>query len=582
MRTIWIGCAIITAPIGCKPSDPPPVESVTSPLVGDEEPPSDQSQPADTPPDTLFTEITKSAGISFVHDAGATGQLYIPEGLGSGAAFLDFDRDGDLDIYFVQSGRIPGTQSGHVLPNKLYRNDGRGAFTDVTTESATGDTGYGLGVACADYDNDGDVDIYVTNYGPNVLFRNEGNGRFTDVSLSAGVANDGFGTSAVWFDYDHDGHLDLYIANYVVWRPADEGVCYSDGGIRDYCAPLTFPAQADVLYRNRGDGTFEDVSAAAGIAGPTYNGLGVVADDFNGDGRTDLYVANDQHPNLLWINQGDGTFRDQALLSGCAVNAVGMPEASMGIAAEDLDADGDVDLFMTHIRGETHTYFRNDGGFFEDVTAAMGLASWNVMNTGFGVGFFDFDNDGLADLFIANGAVNLASEPQRADNPYAERDHLFHRRDNGSFEDYRARAGDLCKPIEMGRGAVFGDFDNDGDVDLLVTNNRAAARLFRNDNPQPNHWALVQVLQRPDGRHSLGARIEIRCGDRKSARTVRRQYSYMSSCDPRVHFGLGNAERIDLLTVRWPTGESVQWTDLPADRIITAVRGRDQPTIETP
>ncbi|MCH7526254.1 MAG: CRTAC1 family protein [Planctomycetes bacterium] len=575
---VWTACVALVACADCKRSEPqhepPPVEDASNSAHPTDQPEALVTVPQGLESEALFSDITEAAGIDFVHDPGASGHFYLPEEMGPGGAFLDFDNDGDLDIYLVQSGRIPGTDDGAIVGNRLYRNDGHATFVDVTEQSGTGDTGYGLGCACADYDNDGDVDIYVTNYGPNVLLRNDGDGRFVDVSTSAGVAHQGFGTSAVWIDYDRDGYLDLYVANYVTWRPADEGVCYSDSGIRDYCTPLTYRGpQVDVLYHNRGDGTFDDVSAAAGINSAAYNGLGVVAADFDDDGWEDIYVANDQHPNLLWINQHDGTFRDDALIAGCAVNAVGMPEASMGVAAEDVDGDGKIDLFMTHIRGETHTYFRNEGGYFEDVTDAMGLGSWNVLSTGFGTGFFDFDNDGRLDLFIANGAVNRASDPIRPENPYAEHDDLLHRQSDGGFQNTADRCGDLCRVIDMGRGAVFGDVDNDGDVDLLVANNRGPVRLFRNNNRSGHHWTMIRVLAARSGRDAIGARIEIQCGQRRWCRTVRRQYSYLSSSDPRVHFGLGTAARIDRMTIRWPTGRTEQWTDLPVDRLITVREG---------
>ncbi|MEE9295782.1 MAG: CRTAC1 family protein [Phycisphaerae bacterium] len=560
-------CALIAAVAGCRPSD-----TARQP---------DDSLPENTPRRAAtaggwFRDVTQAAGIDFVHDPGATGQFYFPENMGSGGAFLDFDGDGLLDIYLIQSGRVPGTDSGSILTNRLYRNQGNLTFTDVTHGSGSGDTGYGIGCAAADYDNDSDIDIYITNVGPNVLLRNDGGGHFTDVSATAGVNDSGFGASAVWLDYDRDGYLDLYVANYIIWSVAVEGPCYAATGPRDYCKPLAYRPQADVLYRNRGDGSFEDVTVAAGIGAVRRNGLGVIAADVDGDGWEDIYVANDQHSNILWINQRDGTFRDNALVAGCAVNADGRPEASMGIAVDDLDNDGDVDLFVTHLRGETHTYYRNDGGFFEDATIAVNLAWWNVPDTGFGTGFFDLDNDGRLDLFVANGAVNLGGEPQRADNPYAERNRLLHQQPDGSFADAADQSGDLCKPIEMGRGAVFGDINNDGRPDLLVTNNRGPARLFLNNTPTNNHWLTVRALDARSSCDAIGARVDIQYGANKATRTVRSQYSYLSSSDPRVHFGIGKFTTIDRLTIHWPSTAIGQWMDIAADRIIVVREGQDE------
>jgi hypothetical protein len=514
----------------------------------------------------LFVEVAAEAGLDFVHENGATGEYYYPELMQGGCAFVDYDDDSFLDVYMVQSGRLPVDPANNPEGNRLYRNRGDGTFEDVTEVGGVGDRGYGSGVAAADYDRDGDVDLYVTNLGPNVLYRNEGDGTFTDVTAAAGVGDDGYGSSAAFVDYDDDGDLDLYVANYLDWSLGIERDCYSRGGMRGYCSPGVYARpQHDTLYRNEGDGTFTDVSKEAGILADAGHGLGVVANDLDGDGDTDIYLANDQMPNILWINEGDGTFVDEALVRGCALNAHGRPEAGMGVVAEDVDDDGDWDLFMCHIDGETNTFYRNDGGYFEDVTEMLGLGAVSQAYTGFGTSLFDYDCDGIQDIFIANGRVRLG-DTMRED--YSEPNQLLRGLGTGVFEDVSAQAGEALELLEVSRAAAFGDYDNDGDVDIVVNNNDGPARLFRNEACEGRHWISIQLRGRNLDRDAIGALVTVETDGQVRRRIVQPAYSYCASNDTRVHFGLGDRDAVDTLTVTWPDGRVERHTDVPADQFL--------------
>ncbi len=567
---IALCCLLLVLP-ACE-RDNPSVSAQPPPDSGRQPPPEARSATHER-----FVDITAAAGIDFVHDAGVTGKYYFPELEGSGAAWIDYDGDDDLDAYLVQGGRIPGEATGELLPNRMYRNNGDHTFSDVTDATRTADTGYGMGVYAADYDNDGDTDIYVTNLGPNVLLRNEGDGTFSHVSRQAGVDDPGFSLAAAFLDFDRDGWLDLYVANYVEWSPQRESTCYGINNVRDYCMPLSYPSARDTLYRNRGDGTFEDVSSASGIAAVARNGMGVACGDFNNDGWEDVYVGNDAQANLLWINNGDGTFTDRALMAGCALDENGKPEASMGIAVEDLDHDGDFDVLSVHVRGESHTFYRNDGGSFEDVTSRLNLADWNVPDTGFGVGFLDFDNDGRLDLFVADGAVNARAEPYRPDRPYAERNRLVRQLENGKFADITDSAGVALQSVEMSRGAAFGDYDGDGRVDILISNNRGPAQLLRNSDTSTSRWIRILAMGTQDNRDAIGARVAVVVGGKRYMRQVRPHYSYLSSSERTVHFGLGGADRVDAVDIRWPNGTTERWTGLDVGRVHTLKQGQGTP-----
>ncbi len=522
--------------------------------------------PADPSPDgAWFEEAAKASGLAFTHRPARAIRYWFPEIMGSGVGLFDYDGDDDLDVYFVQSGDLD--RSAAIGPGgQLFRNRGDGAFEDVTAAAGLGGTGYGMGCTCGDYDADSDIDLYVTNVGPNVLYRNNGDGTFADVTAEAGVGDAGWGTSCGFVDYDSDDDLDLYVVNYITWSPQHELRCSRASGEQDYCSPNNYNAPApSVLYRNDG-GRFSDVTVAAGLRKAFGNGLGLAWGDLNGDGRVDLYVANDGLPNQLWINNGDGTFFDQALLAGCAVNREGYAEAGMGVQAIDLEADGALDLFVTHLNNETNTFFSNRDGLFTDTTAALALAMPSLVYTGFGVGFADFDHDADLDLYVVNGRVTQWGPPIDANHPFAEPNQLYRNTGGHRFEEVLPRGGTAELLVDNSRGAAFGDVDNDGDVDIVVSNNGGDARLLRNTAGARGQWIMFRVLD-ARGRDALGSTVWIEAAGRKQRRDVQVAFSYCSSNDPRVHFGLGTANSVEKVTVRWPDGTQSTHGMLPAGRI---------------
>jgi hypothetical protein len=518
-----------------------------------------------------FEEVAAARGVKFRHLSGHTDRFLLPEIMGGGAALFDMDGDGDLDAYLVQSGSVLNP-SRKGDGNRLFRNRGDGVFDDVTAGSGAQAPGYGMGVAAGDYDNDGDADLYVTNLGSNVLLRNEGGGRFSDVTARAGVAGGGWSTSAAFVDYDADGDLDLFVARYIDWSPGTERQCFSLTGVPDYCSPRNYDAPTtDLLFRNNGDGTFADVSAAAGLKSAAGNGLGVVAADFNGDGRLDLFVANDGTPNHLWMNSGGGRFSEEALLAGVALDQDGRAKAGMGVHAADIDSDTDQDLLVVNLDGESDSFFRNERSYFVDDTAAVGLRTVSRPFTRFGMAFLDFNNDGLLDLFEANGRVGLQSE-RFADDPYAEPNILLRGVAGGRFEQV-PQAGVRKALVATSRAAAFGDIDNDGAVDILISNRDAPAHLLRNITPGRGHWLLLRVVDE-HGRDALGAELTIVIGPRQVRTDVRAAYSYMASNDPRVHVGLGTATRVDQVEVRWPGSRTLEsFGPSEADQVVTIRRG---------
>lgn len=522
-----------------------------------------------------LVDVAVASGVHFSHMRGPQVRYWFPEIMSGGAGMFDYDGDGDLDLYLVQGGDLD--PANRIKPgNQLFRNRGDGTFEDVTQAAGVGDTGYGMGCACGDYDGDGDIDLYVTNVGPNVLYRNNGDGTFTDVTAEAGVGEPGWGSSCAFVDFDGDEDLDLFVVNYVVWSIDGEIECFDENGQRDYCQPGNYGAPApDTLYRNEGDGTFVDVSATAGLRTAFGNGLGVACGDFNLDGRVDLYVANDGMLNQLWLNVGDGRFVDGALLAGCAVNIQGMAEAGMGVAAVDIDHDGDLDLFMTHLRGESNTLYLNQDGLFEDVTAGAGLSMPSIARTGFGMGFVDFDHDGELDLYIANGRVTHAASSWDPDDLYADPNQLSRGVGGGRFEEVRSESGPTASSGGTSRAAAFGDYDNDGDVDVLVVDSGARARLLRNDAGSRGHWVMFRVLNRR-GTDAVGAQVRVQAGGRRQWRLVQTAYSYCASNDPRVHFGLGAATQVDEVAVRWPDGKEELFGARPAGRVHELREGRGE------
>jgi enediyne biosynthesis protein E4 len=519
-----------------------------------------------------FEEVGARAGIGFVHTSGHRTKHLLPEIMGGGAALFDMDNDGFLDLYLVQSGSLLDDSAGG---NRLYRNRGDGTFDDVTERSGAGVRGYGMGVSAGDFDNDGFTDLYVTNFGHNVLLRNDGHGRFVDVTAKAGVAGSGWSTSAAFLDYDGDGALDLFVAHYLNWRPSAEVECFSLTGVPDYCSPASYDLpSAATLYHNNGDGTFTDVSARAGILGSVGNGLGVVAGDFDGDGRIDIFVANDRTPNHLWSNLGGGRFRESALTMGAALDEDGTAKSGMGVDAVDVDDDGNLDLLVVNLDGESDSFFRNRGRFFSDDTVSVGLRTTSRPFTRFGAAFVDFNNDGYLDLYEANGRVGLQSVRYGSD-PYAEPSLLFRGVAGPRFEEVSPRGGTKQPLVATSRAAAFGDIDNDGAIDVVVVNRDSRPYLLHNVVSPRGHWAMFRVIEE-HGRDALGTQVTLKVGDRTIRRDVRAAYSYLASNDPRVHIGLGSITTVQDVTVQWPDGTRERFGDLPADRIAVLRRGMGQ------
>jgi hypothetical protein len=520
--------------------------------------------------DAWFEEIAARAGIDFVHSSGHQVKHLLPEIMGGGVALFDLDNDGLLDLYFVQSGNLADPPAGGG--NRVYRNRGDRTFEDVTARSGGGVRGYGMGVAAGDFDNDGFTDLYVTNLGHNVLLRNDGRGHLVDVTAKAGVAGDGWSTSAAFLDYDNDGWLDLFVARYINWRPAAEVECFSLTGVPDYCSPASYDLpSASALYHNNRDGTFTDVSARAGIAAAVGNGLGVVAGDATGDGRVDIFVANDRTPNHLWINEGGGRFREAALAMGAALDQDGRAKSGMGVDAIDVDDDGDLDLLVVNLDGESDSFFRNHGGYFTDDTASTGLRTASRPFTRFGAAFVDFDNDGFLDLYEANGRVGLQSERYSSD-PYAEPSLLFRGLAGPHFQQVTPRGGTASPLVATSRAAAFGDIDNDGGIDIVVVNRDGRPFLLHNVVTPRGHWITFRVVE-DHGRDAFGAQVTATVGGRTIRRDVRAAYSYLASNDPRVHIGLGQEATVRDVTVRWLDGTHETFGDMPADRIGVLRRG---------
>jgi len=523
---------------------------------------------SDESPSPIFREVAEETGLRFHHSTGATGEYYLPEITGSGAALLDHDNDGDLDVYLLQGAAFGSDDKppsfsppeDHWPGNRLFRNDlipsGTLHFTDVTEAAGIGHNGYGMGAAVGDYDADGHLDLYVTNFGPNVLYHGNGDGTFTNVTSQSGTADDRWSTSATFIDYDHDGDLDLFYTNYVDFSIEKNRECREPAGARDYCDPALYTPVPDRLLRNDGQGRFTDATTAAGIDQAFGSGLGVTSADFNGDHLIDIYVANDGNPNQLWINQGKGRFEDTALASGAALNADGRAEAGMGVTAADFDQDGDHDLFMTHLARETNTLYLNDGkGLFEDATQRFGLAMSSFPFTGFGAAWFDYDADGFLDLFIANGAVTMVESQRGNPYPFRQTNQLFHNEVGKRFRDVSGEAGDALTQADVSRGASFGDIDNDGDIDIVVSNNNGPARLLLNETSNENAWLKLRLQSEGPNPEAIGAEVRVTRPDLPSlVRIVRRDGSYLSASDTQLHIGLGSVEP-NQVEVRWPSGE---------------------------
>jgi hypothetical protein len=558
----------------------------SGPAPGSAPPSATSPRGASAPSGEWFTDQAQASGIDFTHVNGATGQFYYPEILPPGVAFFDMDNDGDLDVYLVQGHPLGPGRPDPTLRGRLYRNDlevrpdGTRSlhFTDVTAQSGIDASGYGFGVAAGDIDNDGFVDLYLTSFGGNRLYRNNGNGTFTDITTQSGTSNQpGFGVSAAFLDYDRDGALDLYVGNNVNYRGLDkETVCPNPAGARDYCPPQIYGGFRDRLYHNDGQGHFSDVSARALIGLKPRPALGVSTADFNGDGWLDIYVADDGEDNLLWVNQKNGTFKELALTNGAAVTAEGKAEASMGVDAGDADNDGDEDLVMTELTSQGFNLFANDGAArFRDQGAVSGIGPASMPFTGWGTAFLDYDNDGWLDTFSANGTIIALEGHQRVPFPYDQHRLLFHNLGNGRFEDVSARAGAAFAQSESGRGAAFGDVDNDGDVDILVGNDAGRARLLINNVGNRHHWVGLRLLDAAGKRDMLGARVAVTTADGRTLwRRSRSDGSYASANDPRVLVGLGDAAGPVRVDVTWPDGTSERWSAVAADTWSVLRQGR--------
>ena len=535
----------------------------------------------------IFRDIAAEVGLNFHHFNGATGEYYMPEIMGAGVALFDYDNDGDLDVYLIQGTNLdsrgkllfpppPGWKPGNRLFRNMLAETGKLHFTDVTEQAGVGHVGYGMGVAVGDYDNDGFQDLYVTNFGQNVLYHNNGDGTFTDVTREAGVDDPRWSTCAAWLDYNGDGLLDLFVGNYVDFTVQGNKQCFGPTGEPDYCTPKAYQAVPCRLFQNLGNGKFADVTESSGLASSYGPALGVVCADFNGDGRPDIYVANDTAANRLWLNQGDGTFHEVALETGVAYSADGLPKAGMGVTAEDVENDGSEDILITNLMGEGVTLFHNNGkAEFDEVTAQYGLAQATFGFTGFGTKWFDYDNDGWLDLFIANGAVTRLEGERGKLFPFAQKNQLFHNEGEAKrFRETSSIAGPAFEHAEVSRGAAFGDIDNDGALDIVVTNNNGPVRLLHNQLGTRRHWLQVKLEGARTNRFGVGARVGVlRQGQKTLWRWAHTDSSYLSASDVRVHFGLGEKPQLDGLVVHWPNGLKEKWDSIQPDRIIKLRQG---------
>lgn len=517
-----------------------------------------------------FVEVTLEAGLTFTYVNGASGRKYMPEPMGSGAAFFDYDNDGYLDLYIVNGAPLPGFEYEEPPTNALYRNNGDGTFADVTVAAGVGDTGYGMGAAVGDYDNDGDRDLYVTNFGPNVLYRNNGDGTFTDVTVTAGVGDRGWGTNAAFVDYDQDGDLDLYVANYMEFDVRHNIAC-RQGRVRAYCGPTAYPGQSGVLYRNDGDGAFTDVTKQAGLFNTSGRQLGAVFGDYDNDGDPDLFVANDKTPNFLYQNNGNGTFTEIGLMAGVAYNEDGVAESAMGADWGDYGNDGYQDIIVATFQWLANTLYHNDGdGFFTDVTFPAHVGTESLPYLGMTAAFLDYDNDGYQDLFIANGHLDENVREYDVMARYAQRNQLFRNNGNGTFTEVTDRAGPGLQVERVSHGAAFGDYDNDGDIDVFVSDSgHPTCTLLRNDGGNRNHYLMIKTVGTRSNRDGIGARIQVVSGDLVQMKEVRSSYGYLCSNDLRVLFGLGDRTKVDRIEVRWPSGIVQILEDVRVDQILT-------------
>ncbi len=530
-----------------------------------------------------LVDVAEQAGITLLNLCGGPSKDYIVEVNGNGAAFFDYDNDGDMDVLIVNGSTLSNIKHGGDQMVALFRNDAKGRFADVTPGSGLSARGWGMGTCIADYDNDGFQDVYVTAFGPNVLFHNNGNGTFTDVTARAGVGDPRWSTNCTFADYDRDGDVDLYVANYLAFseltvprRGVSSNCKYM--GIDVMCGPKDLPGESDALYRNNGDGTFTDVTTAAGIVDPGHYGFAVIFSDLNDDGWPDIFVANDSVSNFLFRNNRNGTFSEIGLPSGLALSGDGKAQASMGADVADYDGDGRLDVFVTNFSQDYNTLYHNSAeGFFSDVSYQAGLAMPSLPYLGWGTGFADFDNDGLLDIFVANGHVYPEIDRLGLGTTYLQRKQLFRNQGKGHFSDVSRDAGEGLLIEKSSRGAAFGDFDNDGDVDVLVVNMNDRPTLLRNDTHSSNNWLTLKLAGKSQNRDAIGARVWLEQDGPVQVAEVRSGGSYLSHNDMRVHFGLAERKKVPPVKVRWPDGAVERFEGLTANAIHVIREGNGRP-----
>jgi enediyne biosynthesis protein E4 len=568
---------------GCKQTANPPARSgePSSSIASAARQPAKQADtisPSARPTGPIrFTDITAQAGIHFKHNSGAFGQKFLPETMGSGVCVLDYDNDGWQDILLVNSMDWPGNGSRKSY-SALYHNERNGTFKDVTKEAGLDVEMYGLGCAVGDYDNDGRDDIYITALDGNHLFHNQGNGRFVDVTRRAGVRDSGFSTGAVWFDYDNDGKLDLFVSHYVDWSIATDQTCQLDGKNKSYCTPELYKGQTGTLYHNLGNGRFEDVTHKAGLYDPSSKSLGVALLDFDNDGWIDLFVANDTQPNKLYRNNHNGTFTESALSAGVAFSDAGKARAGMGADATDYDLSGRQGLLIGNFANESLALYHNDGGgLFSDQSVSSGIASPSARSLTFGTFFFDYDLDGLPDIFAANGHVADDISVIQPTIHYAQPLLLFRNRGNGKFEDMSQKVGPALEQLIVARGAAYGDFDNDGDLDVIVSINNGFAKLLRNDNGNQNDMLRVKTVGTSSNRDGIGARVTVVLNNgARLSQMVKGGSSYLSQSELPLTFGLGRpgVNRIVSLQIAWPSGKKESFSNIKPDQTLTLEEGK--------
>ena len=566
--------SVLTIP-GCKKAETPVAPQAEVATA------SPSPSPSPTPPrpsgEIEFTDVTTQAGIRFKHNTGAFGKKYLPETIGSGCAFLDYDNDGWQDILLVNSMNWP-EKKGAKSFLALYHNNKDGTFTNVTGQAGLGVEMYGIGVAIGDYDNDGNDDIYITCVGPNYLFRNLGDGKFANVTAKAGVGEPGFSTAAVWFDYDNDGRLDLFVGNYVEWSVEKDIYCTLDNKNKSYCTPQSFKGQSATLYHNRGNGTFENTTQKAGVGDPAGKTLGAALLDYDTDGWVDLFVANDTEPNKLYHNNKNGTFTDEGIGAGVAFSAAGTARAGMGVDAADYDGSGRPSVVIGNFTNESMALYHNDGsGLFSDEAAASGIGKTSAQSLTFATFFFDYDLDGLLDIFAANGHVSDDIAVVQPNVKYAQPPHIFRNKGKKKFDEVTSKLGKAIQRAIVGRGGAYGDYDNDGDLDLLMTTNNGPARLLRNDNANQNDLLRIKLVGSKANRNGIGAKVSVKTSKGvKEEQVVRTGSSYASQSELPLVFGLGKPEEGLLLTIEvaWPGGQKETIANVKPNQSIVIQEGK--------